>query len=84
MRCSSISNLTCRVSTVTVNLVMRAARSAVVGSAIDEEMDEVGDDGAAGVGRWGGSVVVEDRLDRDTRLSRAPASRVPGPRLWSS
>ena len=77
VRCSSVSSLVCRVSTVVVNLVMRAARSTVVSSAI-------GGDADGGGGRGAGGVVEEDRLDRDTRLSRASTPKTAGPRLRSS
>ena len=81
MRCSSVSNFACRVSTVAASLVMRTARSAVVGSVIGDEMDGVGEGGAAAAGRWNGDAVDEDRLECDNRLSRALAPRVAGPRL---
>ena len=63
-----------------VSLVMRAASSAVIGSAI-------GEGGAAATA--GGlevevEVVEEERLDADTMLSRALAPKTGGPRLRSS
>ena len=72
-RCSSASNLAYSVSTVAVNLVMRAARSAVDGATMVVGV-------ACGLGGCGS----EDRLDRDTRLSRAPMPKTAGPRLRSS
>jgi hypothetical protein len=49
-----------------------------------EDADGVGGDGAVEVSRGTGDVVEEDRLDRDTRLSRASAPKTAGPRLRSS
>ena len=64
---------------------MKAARSAVEGcSAMDDETDDDRDEGAAAVGDGSGGVACEDRLECDTRLSRALALRVAGPPLRSS
>jgi hypothetical protein len=60
VRCPSVSSLVCRVSTVVVNLVMRAARSIVVSSAMGGDSDGVGGDGVAEVSRGTGDVVEED------------------------
>ena len=55
-----------------------------------DEIDGVEDGGVVGGGAseevawWGWLEVEEDLLEADTRLSRAPASRVAGPRLQSS
>jgi hypothetical protein len=82
--CSSVSNLVYKVSTIAVNLVMRVVRSAVISSAISGYSDSVGGDDATKVGRRTGGVVEEDRLDHDTRLSRASTPKTAGPRLRSS
>ena len=66
---------------------MRAASSDGVGSAMEDVTDGFGAGGVVvgGLGFGsGGWEVDEDRLEADTRLSRAPASRVEGPRLRSS
>jgi hypothetical protein len=84
VRCSSVSNLVYRVSTIAVNLMMRAVRSTVVSSAIGRYSDGVGGDDATKVGRRTDGVVEEDRLDRDIRLSRASTSKTAGPQLRSS
>ena len=65
-----------------VSLVMRAASSAVVGSAISEEMD--GADDAAVVDGLAEEEAEEERLDADTSLSRALVPKTGGPRLRSS
>jgi hypothetical protein len=51
----------------------------MVGSAMAAEMDGAGaaDEGAA-------AAEAEDRVDRDTRLSRTSGPRLAGPRLRSS
>ena len=80
--CWSVSTLACKVSTVAASFVMMVARSVVVGSAIVDVTEPVGDDGAVGVacdgvdavGFSGGLVVEEERLEPDTRLSRASAT----------
>jgi hypothetical protein len=84
VRCLSVSNLVCRVSTVVVNLVMRAVRSTVVSSAMGGDSNDVGGESAAEVGMGTDDVVEEDRLDHDTRLSRASTPKTAGPRLRSS
>ena len=69
-----------------------AASSAMVGSAMEvTEGDEVATaacdrDGGVGLGGAMGGAAVEDdeRLDRDTRLSRALIPKTAGPRLRSS
>jgi len=63
-------------------LVTRAASSAVVGSAISEEMDGAG--GAAAVDGLAEEEAEEECLDVDTRLSRALVHKTGGPRLRSS
>jgi hypothetical protein len=83
VHCPSVSNLVCRVSTVVVNLLLRAARSAVVSSAMGGDSYGVGGDDVAEVGRRTRDV-VEDRLDNDTRLSRALMLKATGSRLRSS
>ena len=61
------------------------ASSAAVGSAMADVTDLVGDGGACVVRVSGGVVEVdEDRLDSDTRLSRAFRPKTGGPRLRSS
>jgi len=88
--CWSVSTLACRVSTVAVNLVMRATRSDVVGSAIGDKADEVGEGGTGANGTatvvvlWGWLEVEEDHPNTDTRLSRASVPKTAGPRLRSS
>jgi hypothetical protein len=84
VRCPSVSNLVCRVSTVVVNLLLRAARSAVVSLAMGGDSYGVGGDDVAEVGRGTRDVVEEDRLDNDTRLSRALMLKTTGSRLRSS
>jgi hypothetical protein len=66
-------------------------RSVVDGSAMGEDMEAAEVDGAAEVGGvvvagggGGGAVVDEERLEADTRLSRALMLKVAGPRLQSS
>ena len=65
-----------------VSLEMRAARSAVVGSAISEVMDGAG--GAAAVDGLAEEETEAERLEADTRLSRASVPKTGGPRLRSS
>lgn len=57
---SSMSNLVCRISTVVVNLVMRATRLVVVSLAIGVDPDGFGGDDTTEVGRETDSVVDED------------------------
>jgi hypothetical protein len=58
---------------VVVNLAMSVARSVMVGSAIGDEIDGVGDGGVVGGGVseegawWGWLEVEEDLLEDDTR-----------------
>jgi len=70
---------------------MSFAKSVVVGSAMGDDMWAVEDEGEVGIGGmvaagWtgGGAAEEEDRLEADTRLSRAWAPRVAGPLLLSS
>ena len=69
---------------------MSLAKSAVVGSAMGDDMEvvedegEVGTDGVAAAGWAGGGAAEEERLEADTRLSRALAPKVGGPWLLSS
>ena len=56
----------------------------VVGSAIAEVMDGVGEPGAAEVDVEVDGAVGEERLDRDTMLSRALGPKTGGPWLRSS
>ena len=71
--CWSVSTLGWSVSTVVVNLAMSVARSAMVGLAIGDEIDGVGDGGVVGGGAseegawWGWLEVEEDLLEDDTR-----------------
>jgi hypothetical protein len=67
-------------SMVVVRFWRRVAISAMVGSAIGA-VDDLGDSG--GVGELGDGS-DEDRLERDTRLSRASVPKVAAPRLRSS
>jgi hypothetical protein len=80
-RCLNVSSLDCRASTVAVSLVTMAARSAVNKSAIG---GDVGGKGEAAVGERAGGGGDEERLDRDTKLSRASMPKTAGPRLRSS
>ena len=73
----------CRVSTDAVSLVMSAANSVGVGSAMGEVTDGDGDGGELVDGLDYG-LEVEERLDRDTRLSRAFVPKTAGPLLRSS
>jgi hypothetical protein len=66
-------------------------RSAVDGLAMGEDMEAAEVDGAAEVrgvvvaeGGGGGAVADEERLEADTRLSRASVLKVAGSRLRSS
>ena len=63
-------------------VVLRSSTWSPMAAAQDAADEDDGDGGvAAGGGEgWGG----EDRLDRDTRLSRTSEPRVAGPRLRSS
>jgi ribonuclease PH len=66
-------------------LATMVASSAAVGSAMADVTDPVRDGGACTVGFSGRVVEVdEDRLDDDTRLSRAFRPKTGGPRLRSS
>jgi hypothetical protein len=55
-----MSNLVCRISTVVVNLVMRATRLVVVSLAIGVDPDGFGGDDTMEVGRETDGVVDED------------------------
>jgi hypothetical protein len=74
-----------------VRVWMSFAKSAMVGLAMGEDMEAVEDEGEVGtngvaVAGWagGGAAEEEERLEADTRLSRALAPKVGGPWLLSS
>jgi len=73
-----------------VRVRMSLAKSVVVGSAMGDDMEavedegEVGTDGVAAAGWAGGGAAEEERLEADTRLSRALVPKTAGPRLQSS
>ena len=64
---------------------MSLAKSAVVGSAMGDDMEavedegEVGTDGVAAAGWAGGGAAEEERLEADTRLSRVSVLKVASP-----
>ena len=83
----------CRDITVAVKASIILARSAVVGSAMPEvteaaaDCGDVGELGADTGGKAAGGWSVdeeEDRLEPDTKLSRASVPKTAGPRLRSS
>ena len=71
----------CRDATVAVKASIIVARSAVVGSAMPEVTEATADGGDGGVL---GADAKEDRLEPDTKLSRASVPKTAGPRLRSS
>ena len=75
----------CRDVTVAVRASIILAKSAVVGSDMAEETEAAADGGDGG-GRGGGCSVeeAEERLEPDTKLSRASVPKTAGPRLRSS